>query len=604
MELEAVKRGVEEFWSQRAYGRGAPDCFSPWFLHVFYQLPETTAAKQSSDGGSDYGLDGYALLDDPARPSRLLLVQAKYSESVREVASGISGFTRLLPELTKMLEAEPTEISDENKILVNLRSDLNRLDPQIRDGLNLEFQVIHLCREDSLVLADKIQGARAELKNVIETLLPTHSARITPIGPRDMGPRQDVVTPPEQDTLTFDTASAPLSVPMGRMFLGLGKLAEIADLYQTRRSDLFAKNVRLFIRNRRKRERGPSGKLKEALISITCAPKSATPPELFAFSHNGITLVSRRAAPGEGAISVAEPYVLNGCQTIETAYLFRNDPTYRGRVDESKWRAIRVPLRIIETRDEELVRQVTINSNRQNAIRAVALHANDPVQLELQERFRQAGVFYERQEGAFAELEASSPEDLEEVFHNSKDYPVYIEDLGRSIAAASGEIRHAEHPQDLFESDAAYNRFFNPRRLRSVRLLVLLQNLHDTVPTVLKKDLGLSQREGGPSPSRLRYYAMCLLLRHLAKHESAGEITPYAHEVLIRDSDFREKVAYWLSTRVSGIARVLREDFLSLPSSDGDALKAAFGKSERHLRLHSGYDPFDAFSSLDSMEEP
>jgi hypothetical protein len=55
------------------------------------------------------------------------------------------------------------------------------------------------------------------------------------------------------------------------------------------------------------------------------------------------------------------------------------------------------------------------------------------------------------------------------------------------MAAAAGEISLALLPNDLFESDAAYERCFSERRLRSIVFLTFLQNLFDTVGLVLKK---------------------------------------------------------------------------------------------------------------------
>src|SRR5205823_9637513 len=73
---------------------------------------------------------------------------------------------------------------------------------------------------------------------------------------------------------------------------------------------------------------------------------------------------------------------------------------------------IRVLCRIITNADQKFVTRVTINNNRQNPVEPWNLHANDLIQLELQEKFRNdLGIYYERQENAFDQLSA---EDLEE----------------------------------------------------------------------------------------------------------------------------------------------------------------------------------------------
>jgi AIPR protein len=58
------------------------------------------------------------------------------------------------------------------------------------------------------------------------------------------------------------------------------------------------------------------------------------------------------------------------------------------------------------------IASVCFNNNRQNPVEPWNLHANDLIQLELQEKFRDdPGIYYERQENAFDQL---SPEDLED----------------------------------------------------------------------------------------------------------------------------------------------------------------------------------------------
>ncbi len=60
----------------------------------------------------------------------------------------------------------------------------------------------------------------------------------------------------------------------------------------------------------------------------------------------------------------------------------------------------------------EFITTVTINNNRQNPVEPWSLHANDMIQLELQDKFRdELGIFYQRQERAFENL---TDEDLED----------------------------------------------------------------------------------------------------------------------------------------------------------------------------------------------
>ncbi|MGA9654449.1 MAG: hypothetical protein WBP56_07225 [Polyangia bacterium] len=68
---------------------------------------------------------------------------------------------------------------------------------------------------------------------------------------------------------------------------------------------------------------------------------------------------------------------------------------------------------------------------------------------------------YERQEGAFDNLWRTNPQALEDEYENTRGAWVDISELARAIAAAAGEVRMALYGNDIFESDAAYERCFD-----------------------------------------------------------------------------------------------------------------------------------------------
>lgn len=310
-------------------------------------------------------------------------------------------------------------------------------------------------------------------------------------------------------------------------------------LVQAGHDDLFSRNVRYYLKSKKNTERGPAGKMRATLKQM-CVEGSVD-PERFAMYHNGITMFSRHAQLVDGEVRLRDPYVLNGCQTIKNAFFFRYDKSLTGKVKEELWSRVVVPVRIVETADEDLIRAVTVNNNRQNAMSSAALRANDPVQIRLEQRFKERHILYQRQEGAFDAVWLTRPEMLEDEYENTQGTWVDIHDIARAIAGAAGEVRPAQKPNDLFESDAAYNRCFDEKKcLQSIALLTFLQNVHDTLGLVLKKDLGLSPRAGGPKVGRFTYHVMCLLMRYLAREEmgdfilALGGAAPLSKEGLPR----------------------------------------------------------------------
>ncbi len=612
MEEDSVKSGVEGFYIQYAYGNSSADCFPPWYLHQMYKVPEIDSMRQSSGnaedvsgiGGYDFGIDAFHLEEQDSKPAKLIIIQAKYSDKLNYISKGFKELENGLTQIQRCLQYLESDVPIENKVLVNLRASLNRVDSNIKENLSIDFVVIHLCDEDEAIVDNKIKEARKSLKEKIEETFPNRVCTIKDIGPRSMGPHQEIVTPSPWSSLSLH--GNPLKVQkqdQSRVLFGVCNLSDLVELYRGRGDELFSKNVRYYLRSKKNTVKGPAGKMRETLKQICLSSENPLEPEIFAFYHNGATLFASEIEPIEGGIKVRNPYVLNGCQTIKNAYLFRYDPNYKGKINVSAWNRIVIPLRILGTKDKDLVRQVTINNNRQNSISPSALRANDEPQLKLEERFRKVKIFYQRQKGAYENIKGRNPEIIENEFTNSLDGYVDIEDLARSIAAAFGEISLARHPNDIFESEKAYNRIFSEKRLASITFLTFLQNLHDVIFVVLKKDMGFDQDENGPKPGSLGYYSMCLLLRYLAKEEEFEKIHEFGHNLWGRHKQFRSYISRMLDNRHSGIKGEIDEKFLDLEDKSEVSLKGAFERAQNSLRLGNNIDVFETFKNLDNDQD-
>ena len=329
------------------------------------------------------------------------------------------------------------------------------------------------------------------------------------------------------------------------------------------------------------------------------AEEAESPAENFALYHNGITIYARNVSRKDNALVLREPYVLNGCQTIKTAYYFRYDPQTRSSIKSELWEEVRVPIRVVESQDDDLIRRITVNTNRQNAITAAALRANDPKQIELENRFASRQIFYERQEGAYDSLENSNPARLEKEFRNSKDGAVYIDDIAAAIAAASGRLSLMQHVNDIFESDKSYGECFSPKALSSIVLLTFLQNVMNILTLVLKKDLDLDWNASQVKPNRISRHVLCLLLRYLAKKRRNDVIIEFGQCLWARDKQWRDEVKQHLDNYHSGIKREIEERFMPIGHPNSENLNAAFRRIASKLYLNDEIDVFAVFGSLD-----
>jgi hypothetical protein len=387
----------------------------------------------------DAGLDAYYLETQLDGRLKIVLLQAKYRESIDEIGPGFKDLERCLPRVENILKGLASP-ETENKIYVNLRAAVQKKLQSSSDlgPLDFDFKVIHLCDQDPMIIRANCRKSIDDLKEEFRTRFPEAQCTVEPVGPAQIS-GTDIVRPGD-DWFSLHLSAVRIEVPLGErqlsMYLGVGRLGELVNLYNQRRDDLFSKNVRYFLHSKKNVERGPSGKIRDSLKEICVSSTDASlRPEMFAFYHNGITVYARdvRISEQDRTAEVREPFVLNGCQTIKTGFYFRNDSKLMQRIDETRWDRIEIPLRIITTRDEELIRQITIANNRQNQMSPAALRANDPVQLALADRFKRRGIFYQRQEGAFEELEEINPALIEADYPNTYGGYVNVEDLARCL---------------------------------------------------------------------------------------------------------------------------------------------------------------------------
>ena len=610
MPAREVREAVSAFREKYAYGEGPQDCFAPWYLKTVHGLAPTEAIRRSAESrqgsngpGFDFGMDGFCLATDKEEYPILFLVQAKFSNSIPYIAKGIRDFKKSIEWLRRSLYQEESDFPQENKVLVNLRSELAKLPEEGKKKLKLDFVVIHLCEEDDAILNNRTRDAQEELEDLIRTALPDHSFNLLLEGPRAI----EKTPPPEKAPIpahTIDFEGIVMDAGAGKfatMYLGVGRLSQLVEIYRSRKDDLFSKNVRSFLNTTRNTVKGPSGKMRSTLRAMCIAEETEGPPENFALYHNGITIFARNVSKKDNALVLREPYVLNGCQTIKTAYLFRYGQQASSKIKGELWERVKVPIRVVESQDDELIRRITVNTNRQNAITAAALRANDPKQIELENRFARRQIFYERQEGAYDTLEDSDPAQLQKEFRNSEDGPVYIDDLAAALAAAAGKLSLMQHVNDIFESDKAYDECFNQKALSSIVLLTFMQNLMNVLTLVLKKDLDLDWSDSQVKPNRISRHVFCLLLRYLTKKRLNDVAVEFGQRLWGRNTQWRDEVKKHLDNRHSGIKQEIKDKFMPIKNPNSENINSAFLRIASRLYLSDHIDVFDVFGSLDAL---
>jgi hypothetical protein len=244
------------------------------------------------------------------------------------------------------------------------------------------------------------------------------------------------------------------------MTVGFMRLQDLNAMYQEMGQRFFERNIRAALPDTEAVNRSIQQSLKRIVID------GKEDPAAFAFNHNGVTLSAETFAHSDGAYRITEPRLLNGAQTVTTfsRFLKANEghATLRERSDAIE--RLQVMCRIITAAAAEFVTTVTVNNNRQNPVEPWNLRANDMIQLDLHDKFRDdLGAYYERQERAFESL---SDEELDEQgfdLHKA----IELTKLARTFLVTDGELDKLTRFREVFEDDRVYGQVFSGSRLRA-----------------------------------------------------------------------------------------------------------------------------------------
>ena len=321
-----------------------------------------------------------------------------------------------------------TIVTEGTKVISTLRG----------DSQNLSGESLRLCQKLDLFrkqasAADRIVLVFATTSPIAEDDRPALND-IKVIGRERITPNFDVE---EVSLLTIwealdNVESSKLSVPVTGQFaeqysgllvgtVSLLDLFEFLRAYQSKTGNLdqlYEKNVRQFLGNRRKINKG---------IATTLAET----PEKFGLYNNGITIVvsGYSTLRPEHTVTINDPYVVNGCQTTRTIWQVLDGKLNAGGTghdaasEDWKERAARggVVTKIVRSDELELV-NITRYTNSQNAIRErdfIAL--NTGFQTWAAQMAEEYGIFLEIQRGAIESRRA-----WEKQHPDSKPFKDYV----------------------------------------------------------------------------------------------------------------------------------------------------------------------------------
>lgn len=461
--------------------------FLIWYLEHYYRLDTTDAIDCVCDQSGDKGIDGIYLnegansidvfqsklyqankrtLGDVAlKEFRGTLAQFDTPEALRNLveSAGDAEVARLITRLN-LVKKLPT-YNVRGIFLVNVDPDANAN--------------AYLATESKLVVVSK-----TELTN---TYISDERA-ISPAGP-----------------ITFDVSGIPISeyVVDGntRAVIAPLKARELVSLAGIADQSVFAFNVR-----------GPLGRT-QVNKDIVASVKDPSTHKLFPLFHNGITVIAEKVVNDDNSVTIENYHVVNGCQSLSALYNNRASIT-----DD-----LRVLTKVLEMEvGSELSERVTRFSNNQNGVKARDFKSNSPVQIRLQNEFRQ------HYEGVFAlEIKRGEHPGAGEVISN-EDAGLYL------MAFDLGEPWGTHRKYELFDDKHA-DLFARPE-VTADRILLC----HVLATTIGEKVAAIENALFGKYA--LTKFAILFMLRQIMDADETGRRVIANPREAVRNEESRQKL--------------------------------------------------------------
>ncbi len=524
------------------------DYFGLIYLEQEHDVPRAKAVNQVAFGGNDYGLDGFHF--DPAKRN-LYLFQFKYSDSPAQFKGTLQ---RLIDVGMERIFLTPNQDDAKNQLLLQLRSCLieNR---QVIDQIYFRFVFTGdpVEAENSKVL-DKLREDLEDKKFLIDKFF--HDRQVTLVVEFRSSAGRVGQTVDTRHTRAYQLAVTDVlktSGPGGEaMHVGFVRLADLNAMHAEMGPRFFERNIRYGL---------PPGQSVNRVLGRTFKQivlEGKLEPAAFAFNHNGITLSAQQVEHADGFLRVTEPRLLNGAQTVTTLAEFLKANTdnpvlaaNRSRLDE-----IKVLCRVV-TAAPAFVTTVTINNNRQNPVEPWNLRANDDIQLELHDQFaNELGIYYERQENAFASL---TYEEMEEA-GITEGKAVELVRLTQTFLASDGQIDKFARFREVFEDEKVYDAVFNRKRMEAdFRHILLCYKIQFRL-----KKLVNEITEKGPNKywylSRGRLLLWALLCQGVLNHPDLDDLAERFGRRMSIEADYTETLSALATTRCRPLLSDLTAD--------------------------------------------
>lgn len=458
--------------------------FLNWFLENIFRLDEVAADDALCDNNNDKGIDG-VYIDDINE--RIVLLQSK----LRQNANSTLGDTDLKEFKGSLAQFSSPDAID--RILAgNANADLKKL--LTRNDVKGLLEKGYSVHGIFVVNVDADDNAVEFLAHNPDIMLYDRARIAKDFIDLDRDPGID-------GSFTFSckdiTPLEYVAKTTARLFLFPAPATELVKLQGIADGSLFSQNVRLALGNTKVN--------KDIQSTISDRAEHAK----FPLFHNGITLICGTATYDRETLTVADYAVVNGAQSLTTLYKSREALT-----DD-----LRILTRVVETRgDVELARQITTNSNNQNAIKPRDSRSNHALQTRLKREFEnkfRGSLIYEVKRG-----EA----------HAAGSDIITNEEAGRLLLAFDCEEPWSSHQvYKIFDDE--YAKIFGRPEVDADRIVFLHRLMH-----LIETRLNLFKNKALSRYTIARYFLL-YIVKLILKGDQAGEVIIRQPSLVVSDPE-------------------------------------------------------------------
>lgn len=528
------------------YGGFQSDYFGLLYLEEELHMSRDEAAKQIAFGPHDHGIDAYHF--DPKKKTLSLYVfrhtrqhdqfrtgyDCIISDGLNELFAGAEADEEMMRRLKKRLKEEAKGIDRVVFQFVFLGDPAEAERSTVLDKLREDL-------ENKQHLINDYFGGRAVTMVVVYRSSTGRSSEAREHRTREFN----------LDLETVLDASGPGGEAM---HVGFMRLWDLHQMHKAMGDRFFERNIRYGMPDTSPANRSMEKSFRSILVDGNLDASR------FLFDHNGVTFSCEKfTRAGHGSVQILEPRLLNGAQTITTIGRFLEKHEDHRDINRIKDRLkkVRVLAKVVSDATDNFVVGVTINNNRQTPIQPWNLRANDMIQLQLQDRFRELGIFYERQERSF---EGHTAEELEEL-GIVENKAIGLLKLAQTFLASEGEIDKMRSMRTAFEDDKVYEQMFHAGRLNAdPKKIVLCYKSQERLGRMTKEivEKGSTKYAFLPKARLLLFALMC---QALLNESSAEKLADEHGKDMVISADY----AKLLYTLASTKCRPILSELIALP---------------------------------------